>query len=268
MLTRIFVSLLLIPLVVAAIEISYLNYLPVFVLFFLVSILSTMEINRIIRRMLNEQYFKVYQCISYFFNGMLFVLYYFFGSFSVLLLSLIVVIFIVISTFLKRVILRESLLFFLTFAYTGLIPLTIPVIRTYSHGNILLYYLLLLVWINDASALFIGKKFGKIKGIVKYSPNKSLEGYIGSFIVSTLFSLIFKLIFYEKICFSIGFTVLISITISITGHLGDIFESYLKRKAGMKDSSSILPGLGGVLDVFDSVYASLPLFYFFIILVC
>ena len=158
--------------------------------------------------------------------------------------------------------------FVVSLIYTGLIPLLIVILRYNKHGDLLIYLLFLIVWINDASALFIGSKFGKIKGLIKYSPNKSLEGYVGSFVITIVISIIFKIIFYDRLCFSISGIVAISAIISVIGHLGDILESAIKRRAGVKDSSSLFLGLGGVLDIFDSVIASIPFYYVLIKLFC
>ncbi len=268
MLIRVIVSSILIPIVIVSIQYTYLNYISIYILFFAISFLSAFEINNIIKKILNGSYFKGYILGLYILNAAAFLLHYSTGSRGFIFIFIAFLSYAIVSTIFKRVILRESLYFLLAFVYTGVIPLLIPLIRTRSYGNYLVYLLLFLTWTNDAAALFIGKKFGKIKRIVKYSPNKSLEGYIGSFFVTIILGILFKIVFSKKICFSTGEMVLISILISIFGHIGDIFESYLKRKAGLKDSSAILPGLGGILDVFDSVFASLPFFYMFILMFC
>jgi phosphatidate cytidylyltransferase len=156
---------------------------------------------------------------------------------------------------------RYFLLFFCSYIYSGCFPLMLLLLKQEQRGFILIYFLFILAWMNDTAAYFIGTFFGKRKGIIKQSPNKSLEGYIGAFIVTIMVALIFKWITGEGFSADFVETTLLGITVAITAPLGDLGESVLKRRAKVKDSSSILPGLGGVLDVFDSVLLSIPVYY-------
>lgn len=126
-------------------------------------------------------------------------------------------------------------------------------------GKSLVVFVLFLIWAADIGAYLAGKKFGKHKLIPQVSPGKSWEGVVGGFIFAMLiatggyfyFSPLSMIMWYTLAIF----TVIISI-------FGDLFESVLKRRSHLKDTGSILPGHGGILDRLDSLIAALPLFYF------
>ncbi len=101
-------------------------------------------------------------------------------------------------------------------------------------------------------------KYGKHKLAPTISPKKSIEGAIGGLGVATLGGIIFALIAGE----SVVFVTLLSIVLSIFGQIGDLVESGMKRARTVKDSGSILPGHGGILDRFDSLVFVLPVLYF------
>lgn len=127
----------------------------------------------------------------------------------------------------------------------------------FTDGNSLLMYLLLLIWIADSGAYFAGRAFGKHKLAPAISPGKSIEGVLGGLIACFIFSY-FAL---EYIGYSSSVVFLaISLTVAFVSVYGDLFESLMKRKAGVKDSGSILPGHGGVLDRLDSLIAAGPFF--------
>ena len=121
------------------------------------------------------------------------------------------------------------------------------------------FAMFLAVWICDTSAFLFGKNFGKSKILPNVSPNKTWVGTIAGFISS----IIFMLILYQYDFFSgiISFTdvIVIGIIAGGFGQLGDWAESLLKREAGVKDTSNILRGHGGILDRFDSLIFTAPL---------
>jgi len=135
-----------------------------------------------------------------------------------------------------------------------------------SHGpnasSWLLLYALGVVWVMDIGAYFSGRKFGKRKLAPLISPGKSWEGVYGGLVCSAaLFLLVAALANWpEGTVFKLIMATLFAAAFSV---IGDLFESRLKRAAGMKDSSQLLPGHGGVLDRIDGVIAALPLFAFF-----
>ena len=132
-----------------------------------------------------------------------------------------------------------------------------------SYGLELTLILISLTFTFDVFALFIGRKFGKTKIFPKISPNKSLQGYLGG-----LFSL-FPMMYFLQTVFNISIMLYISIMviiiISFSSLLGDLYESYMKRKAEIKDSGSIIPGHGGILDRTDSILMNVIVFYWLVI---
>ena len=124
----------------------------------------------------------------------------------------------------------------------------------YLNLKIYLLYSVFVAILSDIGGLVFGKTF-KGKKLTKISPNKTISGSIGSFV----FSLILIPLFYEELIkYNFIILVLITIIISLTSQLGDLFISYLKRKAKIKNTSDILPGHGGFLDRVDGIIFSIP----------
>ena len=132
-------------------------------------------------------------------------------------------------------------------------------IRNLDYGMWLLGSVLIVSALNDISAYLIGKFFGVRKAFPKVSPNKTFEGSFAGIIVSII-STVF-LFNYLEFGLSIVHSMFIGLLISFLGIVGDLFESYIKRKSGVKDTGSILPGHGGILDRVDSLIFILPFFY-------
>ena len=128
----------------------------------------------------------------------------------------------------------------------ALIPFSFD--ELYNPFPILLIFIL--IWISDTMSYFFGSYFGKTKMKIKASPNKTWEGFVGGFLCSITFSIIsFN---YIQEIYPFWKTVSLGILIPIFGLIGDIYQSKIKRMAGVKDSGTILPGHGGVLDRLDS----------------
>ena len=124
----------------------------------------------------------------------------------------------------------------------------------YPNLKLYLLYTILVAILSDIGGLIIGKIL-KGKKLTKISPNKTISGSIGSFI----FSLLLTPFFYkELIVYSFSTLILITVLISLTSQLGDLFISFLKRKAKVKDTSDILPGHGGFLDRLDGMIFAIP----------
>jgi len=153
------------------------------------------------------------------------------------------------------------LILLLNLLYTGSFPGLLLLLRQQTNGRTAVAFLLLLVWCNDAGAYFTGSFFGRTRGIIKSSPNKSVEGYAGAFFITLLVAFLFRLVLGEKSGIGYSAVAVLALAMSVTAPAGDILESLLKRRAGVKDSSAFLPGLGGVLDIFDSVLLSVPVYY-------
>lgn len=123
-----------------------------------------------------------------------------------------------------------------------------------------LLFSLLLIWIVDTAAFYVGKKYGTTPLMPLVSPRKTMEGFVGGIIASLLFSIIG--IWYFELNKEQIFTFLMICVFGggILTVLGDLFESMIKRSSGVKDSGNILPGHGGLLDRIDSLTAALPFF--------
>lgn len=123
-----------------------------------------------------------------------------------------------------------------------------------------LLYVFLLVWCADSGAYFVGRKLGRRKMAPNVSPNKSMEGLAGG-VVTGLLVVIGISVFMLKLSGDalLAFVALSVVTILISV-LGDLFESMLKRRAKVKDSGTILPGHGGILDRIDSLLSATPIF--------
>ena len=146
---------------------------------------------------------------------------------------------------------------FIDFLY-GLIiifGLFVSTIYLFSFDKSLLLISLLIVWIADIFAYFAGKFFGKRKLSASISPGKTIEGVYGAFVANLIFVLVLSS-FYNFSLFILIFLSLIIIPLSI---FGDLFESQLKRNANIKDSGSLLPGHGGILDRVDGLCSTLPI---------
>ncbi|MDO7083276.1 phosphatidate cytidylyltransferase [Pseudocolwellia sp. AS88] len=131
-------------------------------------------------------------------------------------------------------------------------------IDTY-HGAQLIMFLFLMVWSADIGAYFVGKSFGKNKLMPNVSPGKTMEGFVGGVVVACILVTVAGLTMnwqLEQFYLVIPITILIT-TVSV---LGDLNESMFKRQAGIKDSGSILPGHGGILDRIDSLTATAPIY--------
>lgn len=126
-------------------------------------------------------------------------------------------------------------------------------------GTSTLFYALLIVWITDSGAYLIGRQFGKHKLAPRISPNKTWEGSIGGTAVAVMVMAIYTYFFPQQ--YSWGWMLLITLLLSIAGQFGDLIESGLKRYYKVKDSGTILPGHGGILDRFDSLLIVLPILY-------
>ena len=133
-------------------------------------------------------------------------------------------------------------------------------IRT-GYGSEYLVFLLLMTWINDISAFFIGKKIGKNK-LSNISPNKTVEGLLGSIFICIL--VCGKLSFFFNLSININ-SLLLGFIISISCNAGDLLESKIKRKYNVKDSGKIMKGHGGILDRLDSILIASTIYYLILI---
>lgn len=120
---------------------------------------------------------------------------------------------------------------------------------------------MLLLWASDTGAYLFGVKLGKNKLFERHSPKKSWEGFFGGMFTSLLVAIILSTQFYEV---AVIHWIIMSLLIVIGGTFGDLVESMLKRSVGKKDSGSILPGHGGLLDRFDGLLFAAPLVFVYL----
>jgi len=126
-------------------------------------------------------------------------------------------------------------------------------------GNGLILTVLVLVWSADIGAYFSGKAFGKSKLAPRVSPGKSWEGLCGGLLASLLLTLLVGL-YRDWALTELALALLGAALVVLISVIGDLTESMFKRQAGLKDSSHLLPGHGGVLDRIDSLTAAVPVF--------
>ena len=126
----------------------------------------------------------------------------------------------------------------------------------YRHSPQLLVFALLIVWIADIGAFFVGKGFGRVKLAPKISPGKTWEGVLGGLTAV----LVLAAVGSQVLDIDIAVLVPFCLAVAMLSVVGDLTVSMFKRTAGVKDSGSLFPGHGGVLDRIDSVTAAAPLF--------
>lgn len=140
-----------------------------------------------------------------------------------------------------------------------LVPTWAGLVQLHGQSPWWLMYVLLLVWGADTGAYFAGRRFGKVKLAPAVSPAKTREGLYGGLLTTTL--IMFAVAFYLNLtglqCLLFAAASAITVLASV---LGDLFESMVKRRAGIKDSGKIFPGHGGALDRIDSITAAAPVF--------
>lgn len=131
-------------------------------------------------------------------------------------------------------------------------------LREQPNGAFWVLGFLMIIWLADTGAYFAGKRFGKHKLAPLISPGKTIEGLFGGVLCVTIYALIMQTIFIDNFEASGFLLVLLAVVIAVVSVGGDLFESWMKRHARIKDSSQILPGHGGVLDRIDSLISALP----------
>lgn len=155
--------------------------------------------------------------------------------------------------------------------YIGLSLTSIPLIWSEENGSSLLLFLFFVVWAGDVVALYVGRAFGRRKLAPSISPNKTWEGSAGSVLGSLLITLL--LVFLANVLARHGFDWLsypgsvfrwlgLAVLLNVAAQVGDLIESAIKRGAGVKDSGTLLPGHGGVLDRIDALLLAAPVLWY------
>ena len=134
-------------------------------------------------------------------------------------------------------------------------------LRGMEHGNYILFYLFMVIWSGDIAAYYVGKSIGKTPLAPKISPGKTLEGSGGGLVGSVVGGVAAQHLFFDAL--PLSHCLIMALLCGIMGQIGDLAESLFKRKAGVKDSGSLIPGHGGVLDRLDSLMFAGPTFYIY-----
>jgi len=134
-------------------------------------------------------------------------------------------------------------------------------LRGMEHGNFILFYLFMVIWSGDIAAYYVGKNIGKTPLAPKVSPGKTLEGAGAGLVGSVAGGVAAKYLFFGAL--PLNHCLIMALLCGIMGQIGDLAESLFKRRAGVKDSGSLIPGHGGVLDRLDSLMFAGPAFYIY-----
>jgi phosphatidate cytidylyltransferase len=134
-----------------------------------------------------------------------------------------------------------------------------------SNGKFYVLYFILVTKFSDTGAYVVGSLIGRHKMIPRISPSKTWEGFAGAIVVATGASLVFAHFFAARLS---GMTpqhaIMLGVALSLTAIVGDLIESLFKREAGVKDSGGFFPGIGGILDLLDSLLFNAPIMYLYL----
>ncbi|GAB4152774.1 MAG: phosphatidate cytidylyltransferase [Ignavibacteriales bacterium] len=262
--TRIIVSVLAIPVLLA---ISIVGKIPFFLMMLLISVIAFNEYSKMLsnKRIIVNRFIGTLAIIAVFFQA-----YFKWVEVSMLILSITLLLLLIELFHNKQSAINNLGGTLLGVFFIGMFSSTTINIREFYGENILLYnqggYLIssifITIWMCDSAAYFLGTAFGKHRLFLRVSPKKSWEGAIAGFIFSIISMSALKIIILDF--FSWQDVIIIGIIIGIFGQIGDLVESLMKRDAGVKDSSSIIPGHGGILDRFDSLIFVAPIIYFYL----
>lgn len=128
-----------------------------------------------------------------------------------------------------------------------------------QYNGLLLLAIFIFIWVNDTGAYLVGSRWGKRRLAPSISPKKSVEGSIGGLLLVLLSAVVLRLLLFPELSWLR--ILLIAAVVAIFGTIGDLFESSLKRQAGVKDSGKLIPGHGGILDRIDSLLLAVPAVY-------
>jgi phosphatidate cytidylyltransferase len=152
---------------------------------------------------------------------------------------------------------------------SGLILIAFPLSYTVrlhgvgTQGPVLLLFVLVITWVGDSAAYFVGRSLGKHPLAPHLSPKKTWEGTVASFLGSLIVAIVFARFMTVPLPHLLG----MAAVGNVAGQVGDLLESAYKRSAGIKDSGSLLPGHGGVLDRIDALILAIPVVWYYWILI-
>lgn len=238
------------------------NYYSLSILFFIISMLGLDEFYKLLIKSGNEP-----QRISgLLLGGAMFLILSFFNPVSLQLAFYLFFILLACIFFTELYRKREKPFQNISYTVIGIIYTVMPFalwvnfLKSYSfdvggyNPHLLLGYFFLM-WTNDTGAYLVGRAIGKHKFWERISPKKTWEGFFGGLLLSMVIGYIIS-IFFTDLHYILW--MIMALIVSITGSMGDLVESAFKRSIDVKDSGTILPGHGGILDRFDGVFLSTP----------
>jgi phosphatidate cytidylyltransferase len=168
-------------------------------------------------------------------------------------------------------VLRDAAAAVFCLIYTGFTLIALPALRSSEDGKSIVLFLLCAVWAGDIVALYVGRNLGRHKLAPKLSPNKTWEGSVGSLagsllVTGLLIVLAAQLAKREILTLtypgSVLHWMLLAVIVNVAAQVGDLAESGLKRSADVKDSGTLLPGHGGILDRIDALLLAAPVLWY------
>ena len=163
---------------------------------------------------------------------------------------------------------KQIMAAFMDFFYVSVMLSFVYLIRNMEHGLVLVLLIFVSSWINDTCAYFVGRALGKHKMAPVLSPKKSIEGLIGGIVGAGVFGAVFGILF-DKYVDTMNYAPLLFAVVGAVGALpaviGDLAASAIKRNNDIKDYGKLIPGLGGILDRFDSIIFTAPIIYYLLV---
>ena len=157
---------------------------------------------------------------------------------------------------------NDAVVILLGLLYVGFPLSTVVSTRTLSGGEWLVLFLAVVTWASDSGAYYAGTLWGKHPLLPSISPKKTIEGVLGGLVLAVGVACLAQQWFTSEL--SLADAVILGLLLTTAGLLGDLFESLIKRRTGVKDSGGILPGHGGMLDRLDSLLFTAPTFYYYV----
>jgi phosphatidate cytidylyltransferase len=145
--------------------------------------------------------------------------------------------------------------------YVCLPLMLLALIARLPEGTLWVLYLLAVVFAGDTASFYVGRRFGKHR-LIHVSPGKTWEGTAGGLLANTAIGGIFGSLFFPSL--SLASIMVLGISIGISGQIGDLVESLFKRRSDLKDSGTLLPGHGGLLDRIDGLLFAIPVLYLYL----
>ncbi len=148
--------------------------------------------------------------------------------------------------------------------YVGLLLGHYSLLRNLEQGVSLVFFVIIVTWLSDTGGFFVGKPLGKHPLAPILSPKKTIEGLLGGIVFAVIGAIFSQFTFVPF--FSVGQCAMLGVGLALLGAIGDLAESAIKRSADVKDSGTIIPGHGGVLDRVDSLLFTGPAMYYYVML--